>query len=165
VERNEILVEQHLLWLDILESGVKILLIDKPRTTVICENLLGDELLVVFVRICKMLEVLPAKPKGSAFAVLPYQILHPHSQIIIINQMPAQNHLIESPHEHSQPGKNIFPFSGNGCATNKRLSFQSLRTTLILLVAFSIENGDALCPHHQNPSIYGQLWNLLDILL
>ena len=79
--------------------------------------------------------------------------------------MPAQNHLVESPHEHDQPGKDVFPLSGNGCATNKRLSFQFLRTTLVFLVAFSIENGDALRSHHQNSSIYGQLWNFLDILL
>lgn len=85
MERNEILVEQHLLWLDIFQPRVKVLFIDEPRTTVICENLLGDELLVVFVRICKMLKVLPAKTKRSAFAILPYQILHPHPQIIIID--------------------------------------------------------------------------------
>ena len=119
MQRNEILIEEDLFRFDISESGVEVLLIDEPRAAVIGKDLFGDELLVVLVGVGEMFEVLPAKAKRGALAVLPYQVLHPHSQIIVIDEMTTQNHLVQSLHEDNQPGKDELPFSGNGCTTDK----------------------------------------------
>jgi hypothetical protein len=51
MDRNQVLVQQYLLRLDVFETCVEVLLVDEPRAAVISEDLLGYKLLIVFVGI------------------------------------------------------------------------------------------------------------------
>lgn len=89
MQRNKILIEKDLLRFDFDQALVEVFLVDEPRTTIVCEYLFGQELLVVLVGISQMLEVLPSETKGCTLAVLTNQVLNSNSKVVIVDQMPS----------------------------------------------------------------------------
>lgn len=112
-----------------------------------------------------MLQVLPTKTKGSAFAVFSDEVLYAYSKIVVIYQVASQDHFIKSLHQNTKSCNNHFSLSRNWSTTYQPFSFQPLRPWFILLVAFTVQNGYTFCPHNKDSSVDGQLWHFLYVLL
>ena len=99
MDGEQVLIGENSLWLDLFNFATEEWLIDEPRTAIVQEDFLSDELLVFLEVGDEMFEVFPSEGDAACSTILLDQINCPYAEVVVVDAVAVQNYLVHCSHD------------------------------------------------------------------